>query len=104
MSACIFCQIIAKQLPAHIVYEDDQCIVFNDIHPKARIHLLVAPKIHIVSLYEASSEHAALISQMLLLLPQLAKAQGLQGFRTVINTGKASGQEVPHLHFHLLGA
>lgn len=103
MSSCIFCEIIQKRVPASIVYEDDQVIVFEDIHPKARIHLLVVTKKHIPSLLEVSQDEEKLMSDTLRLLPQLAKAQGLSGFRTVINTGKAGGQEIPHLHFHLLG-
>ena len=103
MSSCIFCEIIQKRVPASIVYEDDQVIAFEDIHPKARIHLLVVTKKHIPSLLEVSEDDNKLMSDTLRLLPQLAKAQGLSGFRTVINTGEAGGQEIPHLHFHLLG-
>lgn len=103
MSPCIFCEIIQKRMPASIVYEDDQLIAFHDIHPKARIHLLVVTKKHIPSLLEISEDDQKLMSDTLKLLPELSRAQGLSGFRTVINTGKAGGQEIPHLHFHLLG-
>jgi histidine triad (HIT) family protein len=103
MSDCIFCQIIKGTLPTTILYEDDRVIVFKDIQPKAPVHLLVLSKEHIQSLMHLRQDHAALIAHMILLLPILAKAQGLEGFRTQINTGAAGGQEVPHLHIHLLG-
>lgn len=103
MLACIFCEIIHRRVPASIVYENDQLIVFHDIHPKARVHLLVVTKKHIPSLLELSEEDQKLMSDTLRLLPQLAQAQGLSGFKTVINTGEAGGQEIPHLHLHLLG-
>ncbi len=103
MSDCIFCKIIEGILPTPIIYEDDSVIVFKDIKPKAAVHLLVVSKEHIESLAHISEDHAALIAHMMLLLPKLAKAQGLSGFKTQINTGSAGGQEVPHLHIHLLG-
>ena len=103
-NACIFCQIAAKTLPAKAVYEDEQVLAFHDIHPKAPVHLLLIPKKHIKSLMEVESSDASLISHLLLQLPILAKAQGLhEGFRTHIYTGRKGGQEIDHLHFHLLG-
>lgn len=104
MSDCLFCKIIAGDIPSSKVYEDEQIFVFNDISPKAAVHLLVIPKIHIVSLDDLTSEHQALIAYMMLKLPELARAQGLEdGFRTIINTGPGGGQEVGHLHLHILG-
>ncbi|MBP6103758.1 MAG: histidine triad nucleotide-binding protein [Gammaproteobacteria bacterium] len=103
MSDCIFCQIIEGTLPITLIYEDEHVIVFKDIKPKAPVHLLLVSKEHIESLAHISEDQAALIAHMMLLLPKLAKAQGLSGFRTQINTGQAGGQEVPHLHIHLLG-
>ncbi|MCP3852519.1 MAG: histidine triad nucleotide-binding protein [Gammaproteobacteria bacterium] len=104
MSDCLFCKIIAGDIPADIVYQDDTILVFKDINPKANVHLLMIPKTHIESLDELSTSHGDLISDMMLKLPELAKAQGLSGgFRTIINTGKEGGQEVFHLHIHLLG-
>ena len=104
MSNCLFCKIVAGEIPSSKVYEDDQIFVFNDISPKAAVHLLVIPKIHIVSLDDLTSEHQALIAYMMLKLPELARAQGLDdGFRTIINTGPGGGQEVGHLHLHILG-
>ena len=104
MSDCLFCKIIAGDIPSSKVYEDDQLFVFKDINPKAAVHLLVIPKIHIESLDNLNSEHQTLVSHMLLKLPSLARDQGLNdGFRTIINTGPGGGQEVAHLHLHLLG-
>lgn len=103
-SDCIFCKIAAGEIPADKIYEDNQVVVFKDISPKADVHLLMIPRRHVASLNDLSVEHDALISHMMLLLPKLARDQGLeQGFRTIINTGKGGGQEVFHLHIHLLG-
>ena len=104
MSDCIFCKIVAGEIPADTVYEDDRVIVFRDINPKAAVHLLVIPREHIASLDDLDAGHDALMAHMLRLLPRLAAEQGLdQGYRTIINTGKGGGQEVFHLHIHLLG-
>jgi histidine triad (HIT) family protein len=104
MSDCLFCKILAGDIPSTKVFEDDQIYVFKDIYPKADVHLLVIPKIHIARLDEAKPEHANLLAHMMLSLPQLATSQGLDtGFRTIINTGPGGGQEVDHLHIHILG-
>ncbi|OOZ40962.1 histidine triad nucleotide-binding protein [Solemya pervernicosa gill symbiont] len=104
MSDCLFCKIVAGEIPADIVHQDDQVVVFRDINPKAKVHLLVIPRIHVTGLNGINSEHDALMAHMLRLLPELAAREGLEtGFRTIINTGKGGGQEVFHLHIHLLG-
>lgn len=104
MSDTVFAKIIRREIPADIVFEDDRVVVFKDIHPRARVHLLVVPRKPIPSLFELTPEDKDLMGHMMLLMPQLAKAQGLeQGFKTQINTGEGGGQEVFHLHFHLLG-
>ncbi len=104
MSDCLFCKIIAGDIPGDIVYQDDKVLVFKDLYPKAEVHLLMIPKLHIESLAEMTPAHNELISYMMLKLPEIAKSQGLSaGFRTIINTGKEGGQIVFHLHFHLLG-
>jgi histidine triad (HIT) family protein len=101
---CIFCKIAEKALPAKSVYEDEQVLAFHDIHPKAPVHLLLIPKKHIKSLLQLKPSDAALISHLLLTLSVLAKKHGLEeGFRTIIYTGEKGGQEIEHLHFHLLG-
>ena len=104
MSDCLFCKIVAGAIPADRVYEDDQVVVFRDIAPKAEVHLLAVPREHIAGLDELKPVHDGLIAHMMRLLPGLAREEGLTaGFRTIINTGKGGGQEVFHLHIHLLG-
>ena len=101
---CIFCKIARGEIPSTKVYEDDELFAFHDIHPVAPIHFMLIPKLHVASLMEADDSHAALLGRMLLLAPRLAKQQGLDnGFRTVINTGEGGGQEVFHLHIHVIG-
>lgn len=104
MSDCLFCKIAQGIIPSRKVYEDDEILAFHDIHPVAPIHFLMIPKRHITSLAQTTETDAALLGRMLTLAPALAKEQGLeQGFRTVINTGKGGGQEVFHLHVHIIG-
>ncbi len=104
MSECLFCKIVAGEIPSTKVYEDDKIYVFWDINPKADVHLLLIPKLHVASLNELDDEHDELIVHALKLLPKLAKSEGLNdGFRTIINTGRGGGQLVFHLHMHLLG-
>ncbi len=100
---CIFCKIVAGTIPAKKIYEDEDVIAFNDIHPIAPVHFLIIPKVHIESLASCDAEHQALLGKMLLLAPKLAAEQGLKGFRTMINTGRAGGQEVFHIHIHVFG-
>ena len=100
---CLFCKIIDKSIPANIVFEDDEFIVFKDINPKASLHLLIVPKEHITSLAHTNDAHAALLGKALLKLNKLASDNNFSdGFRTVINTGRGGGQEIDHLHVHLL--
>lgn len=99
----VFKKIIDREIPADIVYEDDKCIVIKDINPKARVHLLVIPKKKIPTLFDLTPEDKDLMGHMMLLLPQLAQAHELEGFKTLINTGEKGGQEVFQLHIHLLG-
>lgn len=106
-SNCLFCKITNKEIPAEVVYEDEYFLCFKDINPKANTHLLVIPKEHIENLNDLdsnSTKHHDLMGKALLLLPKIAKEQGLHdGFRTVLNTGPGGGQEVYHIHFHILG-
>jgi histidine triad (HIT) family protein len=103
-SDCIFCRILRKEIPCRSVYEDDDVLVFHDIHPAAPVHLLIIPKHHVASLIDANPTDQLLLGKMLLLAPQLAKDQGASdGFRVVINNGDGGGQEVFHLHVHVLG-
>jgi len=104
MTDCIFCKIARGEIPSRKVYEDEDVYVFHDIHPVAPVHFMLIPKLHLASLIEADESHAALLGKMLVLAPKLAKEQGLDtGFRTVINSGKGGGQEVFHLHVHVIG-
>jgi histidine triad (HIT) family protein len=101
---CIFCRIVSGQIPAKKVHEDDELLVFHDIHPWAPVHVLVVPKQHVASLAEVGPEHDALLGRMLGLAPRLMKQLGVDnGFRVVVNTGADGGQEVHHLHMHVMG-
>jgi histidine triad (HIT) family protein len=103
-SNCIFCKIAQGAIPAKKAHEDDELLAFHDINPKAPLHLLIIPKQHIVSLQHVDQTHAELLGKMLVLAGKLAAENGSPGgFRTVINTGKVGGQEVYHLHVHVLG-
>lgn len=101
---CLFCKMVAGEVPADVVYEDEEILVFKDIYPKAEVHLLMIPKQHTESLATLSENEDALIARMMRKLPEIAQQQGLEsGFRTIINTGAGGGQVVFHLHMHLLG-
>ena len=105
---CLFCRIIAKQIPSKTVYEDDQVYAFHDINPWAPVHFLIVPKAHIVSMAHIGPEHVALMGHIMVLVPRLAQQQGCNpypegGYRLVTNTGAEGGQEVHHLHFHVMG-
>lgn len=100
---CIFCKIVNGDIPSKKIYEDDEVIVFNDIHPIAPVHFLIVPKQHIESLASCDYSHEELLGKILVLAPNLAIKHGLKGFRTMINTGSEGGQEVFHLHVHVFG-
>ncbi|MDG5976600.1 histidine triad (HIT) protein [Hydrogenophaga taeniospiralis CCUG 15921] len=105
---CIFCKIIAGQIPSKKVYEDEDIYVFHDIHPWAPVHFLMVPRQHIPSLAQLTPEHERLMGRMMVLAPKLAAEQGCNpypdgGFRLVCNTGAEGGQEVHHLHLHVMG-
>lgn len=102
---CIFCKIVQGQIPSRKVYEDDEVFGFHDIAPWAPVHFLLIPKQHIGSLYDTDpQQHAALLGKMMTLAPKLALEQGVvNGFRAVINNGVDGGQEVGHLHLHVIG-
>jgi len=101
---CIFCKIVAGQIPSRKAYEDEQLLVFHDIHPWAPVHVLIIPKQHIATLADIGPEHEALMGRMLSLAPRLMRELGVSnGFRTLVNTGQDGGQEVYHLHMHVIG-
>jgi histidine triad (HIT) family protein len=101
---CIFCRIVRGEIPSQKVYEDDEVLAFKDAHPAAPVHVLLVPKLHIASLYEAGPGHAPLLGRLLGLTGRIAREQGAaDGFRTIVNTGRVGGQEVYHLHIHVIG-
>lgn len=114
MPDCLFCKIVAKQIPASIVYEDDDLLAFKDIHPAAPVHLLLIPKVHVATLSDCTEQHQDVLGKMLALVPKLAQEHGCAvtydadgqaggGYKTLINSGPDGGQEVYHLHLHLVG-
>ena len=105
MENCIFCKIINGEIPSNKVYEDDEILAFKDINPVAPVHILVIPKKHINSLNEIKEEDEKLIGKIFTTIKQIAKEQGIaeNGYRIVNNCGEDGGQEVKHLHFHILG-
>ena len=101
---CIFCKIVAGEIPARKVFEDEDVLVFHDIHPQASMHLLMIPKRHLENLYDADEPHSAVLGKMMALAGKIAREQGSpDGFRLVVNNGRVGRQEVYHLHLHLLG-
>jgi histidine triad (HIT) family protein len=107
-ASCLFCKIVAGQIPSKVVYQDDELLVFHDIHPWAPVHFLMIPKLHIPSMAQLGPEHAALIGRMMVLAPKLALQEGCNpypdgGFRVLSNTGAEGRQEVQHLHVHVMG-
>ena len=105
MEDCVFCKIIKGEIPSEKVYEDEEILAFKDINPAAQIHILVIPKKHINNLLEVKDEDNYLIGKIYKTINKIAKDLNIEkdGFRVIVNCGKDSGQEVMHLHFHLLG-
>jgi histidine triad (HIT) family protein len=105
---CIFCKIAAGHIPSRKVYEDDELLAFHDIAPWAPVHFLIIPKAHIASMADLTAAHERIMGKMMVLAPKLALQEGCQpypdgGFRVVVNTGTHGGQEVHHLHIHVMG-
>ena len=102
--SCLFCKIVDGSIPSTAVYQDDQCYAFADIHPQAPVHVLIAPREHIVSLADTNPDDHPLLGHLLWAAAEIARAKGLpKGYRVVVNTGPDGGQTVDHLHVHLLG-
>lgn len=102
--SCLFCRIIDGSIPSTAVYEDELCYAFADINPQAPVHLLIAPREHIVSIADGTKDDRALFGHLLWAAAEIARAKGLaEGYRVVINTGEDGGQTADHLHVHLLG-
>ena len=102
MSECLFCKIIAGEIPSRKVYEDDLCYAFYDIDPQAPTHFLVIPKEHIGSVSQVSEATAPTVGHIFAVIAQLTREMGLESYRVVSNIGEQAGQSVPHLHFHVL--
>ena len=105
MNDCIFCKIINKEIPSNIVYEDEEILAFRDINPVAPVHILVIPKKHIESVIELKEEDEKVVGKIYTVINKISKQENIdkKGFRIVVNCGEDGGQEVKHLHFHLLG-
>ncbi|MBQ7801690.1 MAG: histidine triad nucleotide-binding protein [Oscillospiraceae bacterium] len=104
MADCLFCKIIAGDIPSNKVYEDETILAFRDIAPQAPTHILVIPKVHIPSVDGVTAENSGVVAHIFEVIPQIARAEGLaNGYRVVSNCGPDAGQTVPHLHFHILG-
>jgi histidine triad (HIT) family protein len=105
MAECIFCRIARREIPATIVYEDDLCVGFRDLQPRARVHVLLIPREHIGSVNEVDGGNEATIGHLVAAAREVAAAEGVaeSGYRLVINTGPDAGQSVDHLHLHVLG-
>jgi histidine triad (HIT) family protein len=105
MAECIFCQIVGGAIPTTKLYEDDQVIAFDDINPQARVHILVIPKRHVVSLDDTQDSDSTLLGQLMVVCAKVARARAIaeSGYRVVTNTGRGAGQSVFHLHLHVLG-
>jgi len=102
---CVFCRIIAGEIPADIVYQDKGFLAFRDIHPQAPTHILIIPKSHIASLTQLTSKQQELMGRVILLAKELAEKEGIseKGYRLSVSCGPDGGQFVPHVHFHLIG-
>jgi histidine triad (HIT) family protein len=105
MERCIFCRILARQIPAKIVFEDDSVFAVEDINPQSPVHLLVIPRVHMVSLKDATPEQEGLLGHLLAIAARLARERRIEsdGYRLVLNTGAFGGQSVFHLHVHVMG-
>ncbi len=102
--SCIFCKIIAGEIPSTCVYEDEKVYAFKDINPEARVHVLVVPREHIGSADDITEENSAIIAAVFEAIPKVAKACGLEnGYRVITNIGEDGCQSVKHIHFHVLG-
>lgn len=104
MSDCVFCKIVSKEIPSSLEHEDDLCMAFPDINPRAKKHLLIIPKKHIPTMKDVSPEDEGVLGRMLAVASDLAKKHGMNDYRLLISTGKGAGQEVFHVHLHLMSA
>lgn len=100
---CLFCEIIAGNIPSTKVYEDDNILAFKDIAPVAPVHIIVVPKLHIESANDVTAENSQYVAAIFEKIPEIAKSQGIDSYRIINNCGEDAGQTVKHLHFHIVG-
>ena len=100
---CLFCEIIAGNIPSTKVYEDDNILAFKDINPVAPVHIIVVPKVHIECANDVTAENNKYIADIFEKIPEIAKSQGIDSYRIINNCGEDAGQTVKHLHFHIIG-
>lgn len=103
MNDCIFCKIASGEIASDIIYQDESVIAFNDINPKAPVHILIVSKEHIKSVKELKEENRGIVSSLVYLAKKIAEDKNLKGYKLIFNVGKEGGQEIDHLHLHLLG-
>jgi histidine triad (HIT) family protein len=105
MSDCLFCRIVNKDIPADLIYEDEQVVAFRDLHPQAPVHVLIIPRRHVMNLNAAVAEDEALLGHLCTVAAELARRDKIaeSGYRLVANVGPDAGESIGHLHFHLLG-
>lgn len=100
---CLFCEIIAGNIPSTKVYQDDNILAFKDINPVAPVHIIVVPKVHIESVNDITADNSKYVSDIFEKIPEIAKSQGIDSYRIINNCGEDAGQTVKHLHFHIVG-
>lgn len=100
---CIFCEIIAGNIPSTKIYEDDMILAFKDINPVAPVHTIIVPKVHIESAADINESNSKCVAHIFEKIPEIAKSQGIESYRIINNCGEDAGQTVKHLHFHLVG-
>lgn len=100
---CLFCRMVAGEIPCNKVYEDETVLAFHDIQPKAPVHVLVIPKAHLAGVRDVTAENSGAVAHIFAVIPQIAEKLGVADYRVITNNGAAAGQSVQHLHFHILG-
>lgn len=103
MSNCVFCKIVNKEMETPILYEDDKLVVFNNINPSAPVHILIVPKKHVESIKKVEEEDRDLLGEMILRASKIASEKNLEGYKLIFNVGRKGGQEIDHIHLHLIG-
>jgi len=100
---CVFCRVAQGTKPEAVLFRDDDVVAFNDIHPKAPVHILVIPKLHIPSIAHLEEDHSGVIAKLIYTAKRIAAARGLKGYKLAFNVGREGGQVIDHLHLHLVG-